>query len=408
MLIKLAFRNLFRNTRRTMLSLVMIAGGFASVVVFQGFAQALLENVRWSTVNGQYGHIQVAKQKMWDPDPDDVFRDRQMDIQEQLKNEISKFAGVKSVAARQFFYGLVSTGDQSVAAQIIGYEPHIESEVILPEMIVEGKGFSPRGSDGRDKLEVAVGLGLARILKVKPGQTLTVIGQTADGGVNAVDADLVAIFRNGVKEIDDTTAYVPLSFSQKILDSDSVERVVVKLNEHDLVDDVFERVAKLLPSEMKAKKWRELAHFYNQTEAYFDTQNGVVTCIILALILLSVTSTVGISVSERTGEIGTTRALGDRKGEVLRQFAIEGVILGALGGVAGAVLGFVTSIALTSLEVPIVLPGATIPIPIRISHLPSAYLFAFMLSVGTALVATMIAARRATQMNIVDALKKNV
>jgi len=83
-------------------------------------------------------------------------------------------------------------------------------------------------------------------------------------------------------------------------------------------------------------------------------------------------------------------------------------LLGGIGGVIGAILGYTISIILTAVQVPIVLPGATQPIPVRVTHLPSAYVLAFLLTVFAAFLATMIAARRASQMNIVDALKKNV
>lgn len=408
MLIRLAFRNLFRNSRRTLMSLIMIAGGFASVVVFQGFAAAILEDIRWGAVNSQFGHIQIASQKLWDPGSDDVFRDRQLEQPEELKKKVAALGDIKSVSARQFFYGLASTGEQSVSAQIIGFEPHLETELISKEMIIEGATFTPPAKPGQIVYEAAVGEGLARLLRAKPGQTLTIIGQTADGGINAIDAEIKFLFRTVVQEIDDTTVYVPLSLSQKVLDSDGAERVVIKLKDHDMVGEMLPKVKAILPEGTQARGWRELSRLYNQTERYFETQNAVVAGIILALILLSITSTVGMSVSERTGEIGTMRALGDTKPAILRLFAFEGLLLGGIGGVIGAILGYAISVVLTAVKVPIVLPGATQPIPVRVLQLPSAYILAFILTVFAAFLATMIAARRASQMNIVDALKKNV
>ncbi|MBL7689828.1 MAG: ABC transporter permease, partial [Bdellovibrionaceae bacterium] len=297
---------------------------------------------------------------------------------------------------------------QSVSAQMIGFEPHLETELISKEMIIEGATFTPPAKPGQIVYEAAVGEGLARLLRAKPGQTLTIIGQTADGGINAIDAEIKFLFRTVVQEIDDTTVYVPLSLSQKVLDSDGAERVVIKLKDHDMVGEMLPKVKAILPEGTQARGWRELSRLYNQTERYFETQNAVVAGIILALILLSITSTVGMSVSERTGEIGTMRALGDTKPAILRLFAFEGLLLGGIGGVIGAILGYAISVVLTAVKVPIVLPGATQPIPVRVLQLPSAYILAFILTVFAAFLATMIAARRASQMNIVDALKKNV
>lgn len=407
-LLRLAFRNLFRNSRRTATSLLMIAGGFAAVVIFKGFAAAILEDIRWGAVNSQYGHIQIANQKLWTPGPEDTFRDRQLEHPEAIKEKLAGISGLKSVAARQFFYGLVSTGEQSVSAQIIGFEPHLETELISSEMIKEGVPFTSPTQTGQVIYEAALGEGLARLLKAKPGQNLTIIGQTADGAINAIDADIKFIFQTVVQEIDDTTVYLPLSLSQKLLDSEGAERIVIKLKEHDMVEKALGEVRPLLPEKTQARHWRELARLYNQTERYFETQNTVVAGIILAIILMSITSMVGMSVSERTGEIGTMRALGDTKPAILRLFALEGVLLGTLGGVLGAILGFTVSVLLTAFELPIVMPGATQPIPVRVAHLPSAYVMAFVLAVVASLAATLLASQRAAKMNIVDALKRNV
>lgn len=411
MILVLAFRNLFRNWGRTGLSMLMISGGVAAVVIFNGFTDAILEDIRWGAVNHQFGHIQIAKKAFWFPGSDDLFQDRQIDDIGFFRKLVKDIPGVEIVAGRQFTYGLVSTGEDSVAAQIIGYEPHQERGILSGSMIVEGNVLS--GSDDESKEQSitfysAIGEGLASKLKVKPGQTLTLIGQTSDGAINAVDTEVKMVFRTLIQEIDDTTVYVSLNTSQRLLDSESVERIVVKLKDHTMVDQVIELVKKAIPTEVIARSWREMARLYNQTESYFKTQNAVVSVIILILILLAITSTVSMAVSERVGEIGTMRAIGGTRRGVLIHFATEGVILGVIGGVLGMLLGFAISTIITWAEMPITLPGSTQPIPVRINLVAKAYFEAFLITVFATLSATLLAARRAVRMRIVDALKYNV
>jgi putative ABC transport system permease protein len=139
--LKLALRNLFRNSRRTALNLMIMAGGYSAVVIFHGFAANILEATRWGAVESQYGHIQIGNQKLWDRDSEDSFLERQLKDPGALKKKISSIEGVRSVSERQSFYGLVSTGDRSVAAQIVGYEPEIEKEILNETTIIDGDSF---------------------------------------------------------------------------------------------------------------------------------------------------------------------------------------------------------------------------------------------------------------------------
>lgn len=403
----LALRNIFRNRRRTLLNLAMMSGAFAAVTTFSGFAANILEATRWGAVDGQYGHIQVANRKLWDRNSEDTFRDRQLENANELQEKIAKIPNVKSVSPRQSFYGLVSNGQNSVAAQVIGYEPQVEDEILAPITLREGHLFKP--VDGPDGIyQAAVGEGLAAQLALKSGDSLTILAQTADGAMNAVDAQAIMIFRTVIQEIDDSTIYVPIELSRKILDTDTAERLIVKLPSHDLVDSVYAQITPLIDSRTRVRTWLELARLYTQTAQYFESQNMVISSIIFCMVFLSTVSAVSMSVTERTGEIGTMRAIGRSSSDILSLFGVEGLLLGVLGSLIGVGLALGAAAALNVLNFPIVLPGASTPIPIAITFVPSAYLKAFIAIVLASFSATILAARRATKMKIVDCLKFNI
>ncbi|CAN5479304.1 ABC transporter permease [soil metagenome] len=405
--ISLALRNIFRNKRRTILNLSMMAGAFAAVTTFSGFSANILESTRWGAVNGQYGHIQIANKKIWDRNGSDSFRDRQLETANVLQEKISKIPGVKSVSPRQSFYGLVSNGQTSVAAQVIGYEPQIENEILEPTTLREGHLFTPiQGPDGI--YQAAVGEGLAAQLSLKPGDQITILAQTADGAMNAVDTNVIMTFRTVIQEIDDSTIYVPIELSRKILDTDTAERLIVKLRSHELVDEVYPKILPLLDESARARTWLELARLYTQTAQYFESQNMVVASIIFFMIFLSTVSAVSMSVTERTGEIGTLRAIGRSSKNILSLFAFEGLFLGVFGSIIGVGLALLAAAVLNRLKLPIVLPGASTPIPILITFVLSAYIKAFLAIVGASFIATLLAARRATKMKIIDCLKYNI
>lgn len=407
MTLKLALRNLFRNSRRTALNLMIMAGGYSAVVIFHGFAANILDATRWGAVESQYGHVQIGNQKLWDRDSEDSFLERQLRDPAELKKKIASIEGVRSVSQRQSFYGLVSTGDRSVAAQIVGYEPEIEKEILNETTIIEGESFL-KHTGAENRMIAAVGEGLAKSIGAKPGQTLTLIGQTADGGINAIDTEVISVFRTVIQEIDDTTVFIPIETAQKLLDTSTAERVVIKLKAHEMVDTAIGPIRAVLGEGERARVWKELARLYNQTEAFFDSQNKVVAAIIFSLIFLSTMSAVSMAVAERTGEIGTLRAIGRRREDVLRLFVMEGGILGFLGSIVGVVLAMVAMALINRASIPIVLPGASEPIPIKILYVESAFFTALFATVLAAVCASYFATRRALKMKIVDCLKYNI
>ncbi len=408
MILKLAIRNLFRNRRRTLLNILIISGGFLAVVIFQGFAANILDSTRWGAVNSQYGHIQIAAKKLWEKQSEDSFSDQQIKDPKPLQRKVAEISGVKSVSSRQTFYGLISNGDRSVAAQIVGFEPDIERGILEPEDVIAGEPFRTAGGGSSNIFRVAIGEGLAKIIDAKPGQNLTIIGQTADGGINAVDAEIVTTFRTVIQEIDDTTVFIPIELAGRLLDTDTAERLIVKLEAHEMVDRVLSEIKPLVGPEVRARSWLEVARLFNQTEEFFASQNAVVATIIFTLIFLSTVSTVSMSVAERTGEIGTLRAIGRSRSEIMTMFVAEGILLGLVGSFCGVILSYASASGISHSGMTIVIPGASMPIPIVIMFVLSAYVTALLATAVACVLATVVAVRKALKMKIVDALKYNI
>ena len=152
--------------------------------------------------------------------------------------------------------------------------------------------------------------------------------------------------------------------------------------------------------------WLDLADFYRKTVELFTRQVAVVKFIIAVIIVLSISNTLTMSVMERTSEIGTSMALGMRRGRILRQFVFEGMVIGMLGGTAGVVIGLALAWSISSVGIPMPPPpgmarGFTAEIHVGVALLRDALLIAL----GTTLVASLLPAIRASRLNIVDALR---
>src|SRR5208283_2813244 len=126
---------------------------------------------------------------------------------------------------------------------------------------------------------------------------------------------------------------------------DQAEQLIVGLDDTANTASALTGIRELVKGEagVVAKPWSELSEYYNQVDSFFHTQNGVIAFIILCLVVLGVLNTIGMSIYERVGEIGTLRALGETERAILVQFLIEGGILGVIGAFTGVVVGALAS-----------------------------------------------------------------
>lgn len=399
---KMAFRNLFRNRRRTALNVCMISGAVAAIVVFEGFALNLVLGLREMTIRTQTGHLQLATPLFWSK----RARSPKQALVPQSKDLISRIArqpNVRYAVGKLSFYGLISRGEVSLSAKGISFDPKAEGAIADRYPFLTGKGF---GSN--DGFKVAIGSGLATKLGSKPGDRLTVLTQTYDGVVNALDLELVGVFQTAIAEFDDNTFLIPLLTAQRLLDTDRVEQVIVGLDRTENTDAVLHELENALGSSIELQPWYKLAKLYNQVAGFNRVQNRVVEFIILSLILLAILNTVGMSIFERTGEIGTMAALGETRKTIVQQFVTEGFLLGVLGSLAGVVAGIVAIWLINAAKIEVIMPGASTAFHVEIQLYAAAFCEASLLAMMAATFAAFVPAIRASRLNIADALRRNI
>lgn len=405
MRLRIAIRNTFRNKRRTALNVFMIASGVTSLVLFRGFSYQMLRDVREGMIHSDIGHLQVAQNSLWQQTAENP-KDNLIPSYSALLERTRANPSVEAAAGRITFFGLVGSRDKSVAAQVLSIDPAFEKERMKQVNLIQGKAL-----DSNSGQRMLLGAGLARSIRAKLGDSLNLLGYTYDGVVNAFDMEVSGIFQSGMSEIDNTTALVTLNMAQKLLDTDSVEKIVVYLKDTDHTDraqhELSSNVFSATPT-LKAKNWVELATIYHDLSEFYKVYDGVIEVIILCLVLIGILNTVGMSIFERTGEIGTMRALGETERNVVSQFILEGAVLGFFGGLTGVVSGIIIASILNAIEIPLTLPLASLPIPLKIALPFSIFIQAIILILVTSVVAAAIPALRATRLNIVDALRRNI
>lgn len=401
---KLAIRNITRHRLRSLLSISMIAGAVSAMILFQGFSSYALAALKWIAAENQYGNMQIAPQKYWSPGKEP--RSERLFLINDLNDLAVRYPEIEKLSGRISFFGLVSNSDLSVGAKVIGIDSQGEPHFKKNQRLTDGKFF-----EDPESRDVVIGHLLAKQLNVKAGDDVTVLTNTIDGVMNAMDLTVAGVFSSGIDEIDGQVIYAPLKVTQSLLDTTYVDIAVIKFKKLEMAEKNLKSINNDLKRDhpnLVARSWRELAVLYRQVEKFYGVQNRLVECILLALMFLGILNTVSMTVVERTGEIGTLRALGESRKDIISQFLLESVFIAFIGIIAGTILSGIVIEIVDTVKIMTEMPGASAPFQIKISFLPSAVLYSSTLAIITTVVATLIPAARASKMDIVEALRKNI
>jgi putative ABC transport system permease protein len=403
--LKLAVRNVFRNRRRTLITLAAMAFGAAAVIVFGGFVNAIYWGVRESTIRSQLGHIQLYRAGWSEKGPLAPF-DYLIADYPALRAELARIPHVKTVTARLGLSGLVSTGDTTTAFVGSGVVPEGETDLAALAVIVEGQELATRDPRG-----VTLGVGLARAFGVKPGDDLTLLTTTKAGAINALAVKVRGVWESGEKAYDDRFLRVGLPEAQRVLDLDAgeVQSIVLLLDrtEHtELVRAHLEALIRERGLALEIRTWDDLALRYHQVRELFGRIFSVLALIVAIMVVFGITNTMTMAIFERTREIGTVMALGTPRRGVVAMFVLEGVVLGLLGALAGVALGVGLAKAISAVGIQLPPPpGSTRGFSVQIFVVPVVLAQAWTLALLAATLASLYPAWRAARLDVVEALR---
>jgi putative ABC transport system permease protein len=400
---RIAFKNIFRNKRRTLITFSVLIFGSSALLVAGGFIRYMFDGLAAMTIRGGLGHLQLVH-------PDQLRKDEEKPLQfglvdsEKIAGIVSRVEGITGASARVDFMGLLSNGDKSVIFIGTGLEPEKERALGYETELLTGTSLTSE----EGKFRVMLATGLARSLKSKVGDTLTLMSTTTEGALNAIDVEVVGIFSTGIVEYDERALRVPLRVAQKLLDTDKVSKLVIGLARTSDTDRLHDILASRLRSAgfpLEIRRWYEMATFYQAVVRMFSTIFRMLGTIIFVMVVLSSSNTMLMAVFERVREIGTLMAFGTTRLKVLAIFVIEGIFMGFLGGALGAAVGFLAIRGLNRAHLVMPAPpGNTHGFPIVIPLIPGIFAGVFLLMVATMAVASLLPALRASRLKIVDAL----
>lgn len=407
--LKLAFRNVFRNRVRSLITLAAIAFGCISLIIAGGFFEDTFMQMREAYIHGHLGHIQVNKKGYLEKGNTRPF-DYMIEHPEKVKELIASVDHVKFITPRISFSGLLSTGENTISILGQGVDPIGEKTIGIIEGASAGVAIEAgENLSSDDMYDVVIGTGLAKAMGSKVGDFIILVSNTVGGALNALDMKVKGIFFTASKEFDDRALRMPITAAQALLRTDGVQTLVVLLDKTEHTDTVKNSLMDLFKDknlDLELKPWYEMADFYNKTVELYGRQFFVLKLIIAIIVVLSIFNTINMSVWERAREIGTIMVLGSKRYEVLKLFLLEGLILGILGGLLGIIVGTGLAYVISFIGIPMPPPpGANINWVAHIRVVPKLLFSSFLIALISSLLSSFYPAFRASRLVIADALR---
>ncbi len=413
LLIKMAVRNVFRNRRRSIITVAAIAAGIFTLVVVRGMLDGVGRQSELNLINMQYGHFQVFKKGYYE-DPSAGLDDSITDPAAVIA-DLAKIPHVEAEVPRLAVPSLVNFNGDDFPCLAIGIDLARDEDVFkLAPAIVPGEGsYLTPGP------HCMIGQRMARTLGAKTGDSIIwqarALGSGEGGAIQAVYLQIQAVLSTGNPAIDGAVVFIPLDYMrQSLLAGPRATSIAVRADDVRRLNQVVSAASALLaPLGLEIKTWQDLGQSFLELHRVKKTANAIMLGVFLFIVAVGIVNTMLMATYERIREIGMFMALGIKKGEIRRLFLIEGAALGLIGSLIGVILASPLMWAAQTYGIPISFftGGADVDIgyPIRgvMYGEISASLVITAIAVGIALsmLATILPAWRASNLNPTEALR---
>jgi ABC-type lipoprotein release transport system permease subunit len=329
LIITLAFRNLFRNVRRTVITATGVVAGVAIMIMGWALVGGLDENVIRAQEDAVTGHVLLRPADY----PDDGFTFPIKEAKPLPASLRERLEGpeIKAWTTRIWFMAKAINGPDAVRIKVIGYDPERDPEVF------DRSHWTTTGAWPEAPGQIAIGSGLKDLLDLDTGQQVLIEARTLPGAINALPFTITGIVQTNTTVVDGLGVWMPLETAdQMVLMNRSRSHVAVRLDNRSGADAAAQRLDgedwRAVTASWEARDLLEINRFRRKALS-------VVVFVLMAIAGAGIANTVIMAAYERVREIGTLRALGLSQGGIRSLFLLEGAALGVMAGLVGAALG---------------------------------------------------------------------
>ena len=334
---KMAWRNIWRNPRRSILTVCAITFASVLLVFMLSFQFGSYETMINTSVKISTGHLQVQAEKYLEkksirytiPDPDIITA------------VLNVIPDVAAYTLRGQAFSLISSEDRTYGAVVTGIDPQREAKVSRIKKLMRQGNFLTE----HDVNQAVVGRLLAKNLRVTIGDELTLLGQGRDGSIAATVMQVKGIFGSGIDEFDRSTLQIPLSTFQEVFSMDhAVHEVVVIAKSLSDVSEIKAEIQAALSDldngkSLKTLDWQELMPGLRQA-IEMDLVSGLIFYgLLLIVVAFSILNTFLMAIFERKKEFGVMMAIGTTPRRMTKVLLIESMTMTVIGIAIGIMLG---------------------------------------------------------------------
>lgn len=414
-LLKIAFRNLLRHKRRTLLTGMVISVGLLLYIfmdsVMSGLDRGSIDNM----INLSTSAIKIYT-KQYDDDKEAFPLKYNMENVTDIERKLLTIDRVAGVAPRTMFLGELSNYEESLPIVGTVVDPQKDTTVFTLSQHIQGSYFS-----ADNEREIIIGKSLAQDLKVKPGDFITLYAHTRYESRNADDFKIVGLLHTTDPNLNKSGVFISYAAANHFLDLEAmVTELNVQLERRINFDDLLKDmktvrvlVEKSFPS-VVTYTFAELGAGVLELVRQKKLWGAFMTFVLLLIAGVGIINSVLMSVYERIREIGVMRAMGFSAEDILRMFMFEGLMIGFLGSFGGVVLGIISVWLLTTVGWPLdrlygdaYSDTSGFPVWGTIYGEWNVVLIigTFLFGMVTAFCASIVPARKAARMQVIEALR---
>ncbi|MCL4528733.1 MAG: ABC transporter permease [Chloroflexi bacterium] len=330
-LFKMAFRNLGRNKRRSLLSALAVSMGAALLLLFASVLRGEMQSAIQPTIELQTGHLQV-RAASYDENKVSLKWADLVANPDQVAAQIQAMPQVAVATPRLFASGIITAGQNSRGVQVIGIDPASSANQVFRQGLIAGTFITPDDRDG-----ILIGQPLADKFKIKAGDQINLLVNTSNGDVNQQLFTVRGIYTTNTFSYDENTVFMPLAKAQTITNTENhASTIFILLKDQNQSNAV---AAALQSPGYQVLTWQKMTELISQTESAANAFMYIFYLIILGITATVVTNTLIMSVFERTREIGILLAIGTKGRRIMAQFLTEAAILATGGAIGGLIIG---------------------------------------------------------------------
>lgn len=347
--IKLAWRNLWRNKKRTLIAAASVFFAVILSLIMRSMQKGYYDYMIDSSVRLFTGHIQIHGKGFWEK----RSLEESMTFDESVINKLRNYKNIQKIIPRFETFSLISFGKISRVVQVIGIQPDIENDVTkIKEKIISGS-YLTEESNG-----ILVAEGLANLLKVNVGDSIILYGQGYQGVTAASALAVAGIVRFSIPEQNKTFVYLPLKFAQEHFSAfDRITSLSILLHNSKDISSVKLFLENFFDDSYEIMDWAELSPELVQS-IQIDNASGIIMLgILYVVIAFGIFGTIMMMTAERVKEFGILISIGMQKWKLAFVTTLETIFVSFIGVTAGAIVSI--PILLYLVQHPIPLTGET-------------------------------------------------